>query len=387
MSIKPLSDYDLLPVYMRVTEDLRSKLGTPGFEFGSYLPGEYEIATQYNLSRGTIRRALGILEAEGLLSRQPGRGTLILSPSEPESGPRSKVAVVWTMMRWLGLEMFSALEEHLSAANCDILISSSKHDHHKEIEILNGLLYSEVDAVVLYSTGHPCTYSIIQQLQDHGKPVVLLDRFVQDQCDKLSWVTSENEQGAYELTSHLIELGHKRIGMIMRTPENGQISTLIEREQGYIKAMNEAGLENMLMKKCEVPEDQLNESAFGKDLLDFIISRQPTAIFFHNDASAYRMYTVLNQNGIRVPQDISIAGFDGLNLDYDLSSFHLTTVEQDFPGLGTEIGKLILSFIRNPSRQVKQIRLSTKLRVGNTTAPPRQDAESRKLMPQDPGAD
>jgi DNA-binding GntR family transcriptional regulator len=46
MSIKPLSDYDLLPTYIRVADDLRSKLGTPGFEIGSLLPGEHEIATQ-----------------------------------------------------------------------------------------------------------------------------------------------------------------------------------------------------------------------------------------------------------------------------------------------------------------------------------------------------
>ena len=103
MSIQPLSDYDLLPIYIRVADDLRSKLGTPGFEIGSYLPGEHEIATQYNLSRGTIRRALGILETEELLSRQPGRGTLILPPSAREQGTRPRIAIVWTMVRWMGI--------------------------------------------------------------------------------------------------------------------------------------------------------------------------------------------------------------------------------------------------------------------------------------------
>jgi GntR family transcriptional regulator of arabinose operon len=194
MSIQPLSDYDLLPTYMRVADDLRSKFGTPGFEIGSYLPGEHEIATQYNLSRGTIRRALGILETEGLLSRQPGRGTLILPPSAREQGIRRKVAVVWTMVRWMGSEMFSALEEYLSAADCDILFSSSKHDYQKESEVLTGLLNSDVDGIVLYSTGHPGNHPLIQQLQNQGKPVVLLDRFVQDQSEPLSWVTSENER-------------------------------------------------------------------------------------------------------------------------------------------------------------------------------------------------
>lgn len=386
MSIKPFSDYDLLPTYVRVADDLRSKLGTPGFEFGSFLPGEHEIAAQYKLSRGTIRRALSILETEGLLSRQPGRGTLILPPSAQAQNSRLKVAIVWTMVRWVGIDMFSALEEQLSAANCEILFRSSQHDHKKESEILTGLLNSDVDAVVLYSTGYPDIYPLIQQLQDQGKRVILLDRFFQDQSDTLNWVTSENERGAYEITRHLIDLGHRRIGMVIISPEYQleRISTLVEREKGYLKAINEAGLEGLLLKKRCVSDEA--SDVCGQELIEFIISHQPTALFFHNDASTYRMYAVLNQNGIRVPQDISIAGFDGLDLFSDLLSFSLTTVEQDFYGLGQEVGKLVLSLIQDSSRQSRQIRLPVKLRVGNTTAPPRQDADSRKLMPQLPGS-
>jgi GntR family transcriptional regulator of arabinose operon len=387
MSIKPLSDYDLLPTYIRVADDLRSKLRTPGFEIGSLLPGEYEIAAQYNLSRGTIRRALSVLEAEGLLSRQPGRGTLILPPSEQAQNSRPKVAIVWTMMRWVGIDMFSALEEQLSAANCEILFRSSQHDHKIETEILTGLLNSDVDAVVLYSTGHPDIYPLILQLQDQGKPVILLDRFFLDQSETLNWVTSENERGAYEITRHLIDLGHKHIGMVIISPEYQleRISTLVEREKGYFKAINEAGLKGMLLKKYCASDAAIDD--FGQEVIEFIISHQPTAIFFHNDASAYRMYAVLNQNGIRVPQDISIAGFDGLDLFPDLLSFSLTTVDQDFYGLGQEVGKLVLSLIQDSNHQLSQIRLPVRLRVGNTTAHPRQDADSRKLMPHLPGTD
>ena len=371
MSIRPLSDYDLLPIYVRVADDLRSKLGTQGFDFGSYLPGEHDIASQYNLSRGTIRRALGILETEGLLSRQPGRGTLILPPSVQAHLARPKVAVVWTMVRWIGMDMFTSLEEHLSEANCDILFNSSKHDHQKESDILTGLLEAEIDAVVLYCTGHPGNFPLIHQIQNRGKPVILLDRFVEDHCDSFCWVTSDNEQGAYEITRHLIELGHQRIGMIMRTPEHERISTLIEREQGYAKAMNEAGFENLLLKKCRDDlDEELTGASFGRDVLAFINAYRPTAIFFHNDASAYRMHPVLGQNGIRVPQDISIVGFDGMDLYPELLNFDLTTVAQDFFRMGQEVGKLVLSLVRNPGHPVKHIRLPIKLHVGNTTAPP-----------------
>ena len=382
MNIKPLSDYDLLPTYLRVADDLRQKLGTPGFEVGTYLPGELEISTLYNLSRGTIRRALAILESEGLLSRQPGRGTLILPPSAQIQNSRPKVAIVWTMVRWMGMDMFSALEEQLSTANCEILFRSSQHDHTREAKILEELVNSDLNAVVLYSTGHPDSIRLMRQLQSQGKKVVLLDRFVLNQSENLSWVTSDNERGAYELTRHLIELGHKRIGMVIISPEYQveHISTLVERENGYCRAVKEAGLESMLLGQCCVSDEIIDDH--DHRLLDFIISRQPTALFFHNDASAYRMYAVLNQNGIRVPQDISVAGFDGLDLFPDLLSFKLTTVEQDFYSLGQEAGKLVISLLQNPENQSRQIRLPVKLRVGNSTSHPRQDADTRKLMPQ-----
>jgi DNA-binding LacI/PurR family transcriptional regulator len=291
---------------------------------------------------------------------------------------RPKVALVWTMVRWMGSEMFNSIEEYLSEANCDILFKSSRHDHQKEYEILNELLDTDVNGIVLYSTGHPDNFRLTQELMNQGKSVVLLDRYFVDQSNDHGWVTSENEQGAYEMTRYLIELGHTRIGMIIQTPEHqfDRISTIVERERGYVRAMNEAGLESMLLKTCTVFED--SGAAICQALSNFINSRQPTALFFHNDVSAYRMHAVLTRNGMRVPQDISIAGFDGLKLFYDILSFDLTTVRQDFTNLGQEVGKLVLSLMQNPDHQPRQIRLPVKLHIGNTTAPPRTGIEPRK---------
>jgi len=267
--------------------------------------------------------------------------------------------------------MFRSLEEQLTASNCDILFSSSNHDPEKEIEILRGLVHADVDAVVLYSTGHPHSQALVRRLLLGGKPVVLLDRYVQNQAESLSWVTSENEQGAYELTWHLVTLGHERICMSILTPEHQheRVSTLVEREHGYQKAMVDAGLEVLVMKECCVMEE--TSESYGRELLRYIEREQPTAIFFHNDVSAYRMHAVLTRSGIRIPQDISIAGFDGLDLFNDLLAFDLTTVAQDFSGLGRETGQLVLSLLENPGQESKRIRVPVKLHLGNTTAAPR----------------
>ncbi len=98
VDIKPFSDYNLLPIYVRVADDLRAKLGHPPFDYGAQLPGEIDLAKAYNLSRGTIRAALDILAKEGLISRQPGRGTLILSPDAKDKA-RYRIAVLWSIIR------------------------------------------------------------------------------------------------------------------------------------------------------------------------------------------------------------------------------------------------------------------------------------------------
>ena len=104
----------------------------------------------------------------------------------------------------------------------------------------------------------------------------MLDRFVQDQSEGLNWVTSDNEGGAYALTRHLIDLGHKRIGMVIISPEYQleRISTLMEREQGYLRAIREAGLDSLLLKKCCI-SDEIN-AVVGRELMEFIHARRPT---------------------------------------------------------------------------------------------------------------
>ena len=369
MDIKPFSDYDLLPVYMRVADDLRSKLGSEGFEVGQLLPGEHELSKAYNLSRGTIRKALDILAAENLISRQPGRGTIILPPQTKAIEKRRTIAVLWSIVRWIGADMLASMEQHLSAANCDILFSTSQHEPDKEAEALERLLHNtELDGLILYATGDDKNTALINAFIDKNTPVILLDRFTDALEDKLSWVTSENFNGAYELTNHLIDLQHERIAYVVWTPDNDSISTLRERQAGYEAAMSEAGLAPLTLTQCGADPKSQERQLFAEMLFEFIDTRQPTAIFFHNDASVYRLYPFFRDWGIRIPQDISVVGFDGLEVQFGLSPFDLTTTQQDFTEMGHEAAKLLCQLIESPRRQPIHVRVPVTLHIGNTTA-------------------
>ncbi len=371
MDIRPFSDYDLLPVYMRVADDLRSKLGAAGFEVGQLLPSEKELSEAYQLSRGTIRKALGILASEGRISRQPGVGTVIL-PFKDDSENRYKIAVLWSIVRWIGSEMLEGIEQVLSEEKSDLLFYTSQHNPTKEAEILEHLLRTDIDGLILYFTGEQKNIAIVDRFLEKGVPVVLHDRFTEPLSETLSWVTSDNYTGAYDLTRHLLQLGHERIAYVTWTPETAQISSLQERRTGYETAVREAELEPMVLSHRLMRND-IDRSAFAQKLKNFVDIHKATAIFFCNDVSVYRLYPIFNEWGMRIPDDMSIAGFDGLDVPFDLSPFDLTTVDQDFARLGRESAYALLRCIREPNRAPIHTRIPVSIHVGDTTAICKQD--------------
>ncbi|MBI1258358.1 MAG: substrate-binding domain-containing protein [Chloroflexi bacterium] len=374
MDIKPFSDYNLLPIYVRVADDLRSKLGHSPFDYGSLLPGEIELTKAYNLSRGTIRKALDILASEGLISRQPGRGTLILSPSAKDKA-RYRIAVVWSIIRAVSSEMFAGLESEVAEAGCDLLFSTSEHEPDKEAQILSRLLHSNIDGIVLYGTGDKSNNGLLKAFVQKGIPLILLDRFVPELREQVCWVTSANQQGAYEVTRHLIELGHRRIAHIIWTPDNADISTVVERRTGYVQALAEANTEQDDPQILSLTGPNWYRSNFPDVFWDFLNEQKPTALFFNNDSAAFRTLPILTQHGLNIPKDISVAGFDGLRLPFDFKPRNLTTVVQDFPRLGKEAGRAVIEMITHPKREPLHVRVPVTLHIGETSAPfTRQDS-------------
>ncbi len=368
MDIKPFSDYTLLPVYVRVADDLRTKLGHPPFEYGALLPSEMDLSKAYNLSRGTIRKALDILATEGLISRQPGRGTLVLSPDAKDKG-RYRIAVVWSIIRAISSEMFAGLESQVAQAGCDLLFSTSEHEPEKEAQILSRLLNSDIDGIVLYGTGDKNNNGLLNAFVEKEIPLILLDRIVPELQEQVCWVTSANQQGAYEATQHLMELGHRRIAHIIWTPDNENINTLVERRAGYLQALSEANLDLEPAPILSVCGPAWYHSNFPELFWNFLNEQRPTALFFNNDSAAFRAIQLLEQRGNSVPKDISVAGFDGLWLPYDFNPLKLTTVVQDFSRLGQEAGRAVIEMIHHPKREALHVRVPVTLHIGETSAP------------------
>ncbi len=169
----------------------------------------------------------------------------------------------------------------------------------------------------------------IRRLAASGLPLVLADNFVDDLA--VACVLGDNETGAYLATRHLVELGHRRIA-ILEGPR--KYKTLVERRQGYVRALEQAGmaLDPALMVRPH-PGSPRKGYREATDLLELPPSQRPTAIFAISDKTAMGALEALRNAGLRVPEDMALVGFDDIAESAHLVP-PLTTVRLPMQAIG-----------------------------------------------------
>ncbi|MGO8950369.1 MAG: LacI family DNA-binding transcriptional regulator [Ktedonobacterales bacterium] len=173
------------------------------------------------------------------------------------------------------------------------------------------------------------------RLHEQGFPIVIVDD--QNPPSSLPWVGTDHRAGAKQAVRHLIELGHRDIAHISG-PHSYKVSH--DRQAGYLEALQEAGIE--VSPEFIVEGDFKPPSGLtcGHKLLE--LPRRPTAVFAGNDEMAYGVMQAAEDLGLRIPEDLALAGFDDI-----ASSAHmrppLTTVRQPFYEMGQQSISLLLS--------------------------------------------
>jgi LacI family transcriptional regulator len=196
-------------------------------------------------------------------------------------------------------------------------------------------------------------------------PVVCLDR-----CPE-GWkgdsITVDNTEGAYQATRYLLELGHRRIAAI-----TGQlhVTSAVERLKGFKRALREFGVTIAPEYIQEGRFDRL--SGYEKSLLLLQFSPRPTAIFAANDLVALGVLAAMRELGLRCPEDVSLTGFD----DLELASFTnpaLTTVAQPAYQMGARAAALLFERLRGEALPAQHIVMKTALKARDSTAAPRRE--------------
>lgn len=196
---------------------------------------------------------------------------------------------------------------------------------------------------------------------DSAVPTVAVDPHVG--ADDPATVTVENVQGAQAATEHLISLGHRRIAHLRGRTD---LESASERELGYRNALAASGIPFDPMLVVDGGYRAADSTAGANAILD--LPDTPTAVFAANDISAIEMIRIATERGLRVPDDLSVVGFDDV-LDAALHAPQLTTVRQPLPEMGEAAVRMLLEILGGGSPE--SVRLPTTLIVRESTAPPR----------------
>ena len=260
-------------------------------------------------------------------------------------------AVIPTMDNAIFARGVQVLQEELSLVGITLLVASSLYDPEKEARQIRALLGRGVDGLILIGRERPQeTYRL---LADRQIPFVLMWTYSEDLT--YSQVGFDNHRAAYDMTQHVLKRGHSRIAMIAGTTAGNDRAR--ERVEGVTHAMRNHGLLLAPPMLIETHYSVEHGKLAAQQL--FALDEMPTAIICGNDVQAAGALKAAHQAGLRVPQDMSIVGFDDIDLAEAVEP-GLTTVHVPHRRMGREAAHLIMRMVRN-EQPGESIRISTSI--------------------------
>ncbi|MGF2618310.1 LacI family transcriptional regulator [Rossellomorea vietnamensis] len=254
------------------------------------------------------------------------------------------------------VEVLAGVNECASEMNYDLVLFNTNSSMQREKTYTQLCRERRVDGVIIQGIRTDDPY--LKEVVDSDIPCVLID--IPISSDRVGYVTTDNELGADKAVQHLLELGHRNIGMV-----NGHEYAFVsqKRLKGYKRALENAGIlyQHKWVADGSFKEDQAN--AATKELL----KRNPeiTALFCASDLMAIGSMKAAQELGKRVPEDISIIGYDDILLASYVSPA-LTTIAQNKFQLGFEAARMLLDLLTKGD-QPKQVILNTELKVREST--------------------
>jgi DNA-binding LacI/PurR family transcriptional regulator len=252
-------------------------------------------------------------------------------------------------------EIANGIEAYASDLGYRLLLITGGRRHQRERAMLEALLEYRTDGLILVSprlTGSEIAADV------GSLPCVVIGRRLRS--SEIDCVMTDEALGSHEAIEHLVELGHERIVHVDGGPGAGAAP----RRAGYERAMAEAGLEPSV-----IPGDFTEQAGLAAAETLLRCDAMPTAVFAANDLVAVALIDRLEQDGLRIPDDVSVVGYDNTFVAA-LNHIRLTTVNQPRFEMGQEALALLLERVGGRTKRAVRLHEPT-LVVRATTAPPR----------------
>lgn len=333
------------------------------------LPTIFDIARESGVSYSTVSRTLNGFEfvkpstREKVLAAAKKLGYVPNSQARSLAGGSSALigVLVPTLSNSYIIEILHGIDEELAQSHYNLILYSTNRHQGKEATYVANIVNGAADGLLLVAPSITDPYLEVLRQQDF--PYVLIDQ--DDRIEQSMMVKANNRQGAYEATRYLIELGHRRIGFLAGLP---QLNSATERFEGYKAALADHGIP---FREDYVARGDFRVQVGHQGVQKLLALRDvPTAIFAANDLSALGAMDAVREHGLRIPEDISLVGFDDIP-QAAIAYPKLTTVRQPLDQMGREAVKMLLERLESPFLEVRRLTLETQFIIRDSCAPPR----------------
>ncbi|MGN0353046.1 MAG: GntR family transcriptional regulator [Roseburia sp.] len=331
--------------YFNLMEDLRKQILEGEIKPGEKLPSENELSRAYAVSRQTVRKALQILENEGFIYAEHGRGTFCSEMMRHRKKSKNIAVVTTYLSDYIFPRVIQGIDKVLTENGYSILLKNTKNSRQLEAKCLEELLQKDIDGLIIEPSKSQifCKHcNLYERLEEYQIPYV----FIQGshaQLKEKPHILLDDCKGGYLLTNYLISLGHKRIAGVFKADDaQGQ-----ERHKGYVQALTEAGIpydpdlvvwfytEDRKMH----PYEKIKQMVTEREICPF------DAVVSYNDQIAIEVMRALEEMGVKVPEEVSVTGYDNSYLA-QTCKVPLTTIAHPQEKLGEMAAELLLALMK-----------------------------------------
>lgn len=353
--------------YLDVKEDIKKRIEDSEYKKEEKIPSERKLSEEFMVSRNTIRKAIEELVLEDYLVKEPGRGTFVSSKITKKS-TKTKTGNIF-FLRCFHNRIKQGRHNSDSRVGDDIFypqvvagidMIAEKNDYHcifKYIyeDNIDPKLVKEIkekaDGVIC---GELHSKKMLETVSSINLPVVLISSSVIN--DEVDIVEIDNFTGAFKLASYLIDSGHRNFALIGGSASSQPSK---ERENGFLEALKQNEIK--FDKKHSITNGWDFEDGYQSALEILNFDQRPTAVFAVSDLLALGAINAFKDEGLKVPEDISVVGFDDIDMSKQIKP-SLTTMRVRKVEMGKEAANLLFNKLKGSDRNYPvKITVPTKL--------------------------
>lgn len=377
----PLRSSGAVPLADQIYSHLSRRISDGAWRTDDRVPSERALAEEFGVCRVTVARAVNRLVQEGVLRRRRGSGTYVAARADTPRPATGDIGLLIPFSRdGYTSHIVKGVAEVLSEAGYHVLFQDTGADWRRESHQVQRMR-GRVDGFLVFPADPTRNAALYAELVAEGAPVVFVDRY----CPTFNsdWVVTDNYNAAREAVGRLVAQGRRRIAHIS-TAETF-CSSNQDRRLGYSQALLDAGLPVSPndMRIAAVPA-RANERDSARAYAPGVPEAPPLdmetavrsllnrdggmdAVFCSNDWSTLACLHALNREGMRVPDDVAVAGF----ADNDLVTVHLPVpilaIQQPRDEMGRRAAGVLLARLRGDRGEPRQVFLPATVReVGGT---------------------